>query len=122
MNYYFFFSSFTAETKLLPPVMDDNVSSCSLSKIKHILLEYLFFSILLTQSKSLALKHFNFFYNRNISLQKAGTAICVSVILFHRKVGNDIYNCMVYGVKISNITLRLVQTTTYFQIVKLLHM
>ena len=76
----FLFSLFSAETKLLPPVMDDSKSSCFLSKIKHILLEYLFFLFPLMQTKSLVLKHFNFFHSQNILPQKAGMAISYSII------------------------------------------
>ena len=57
----FLFSLFSIETKLLPTVMGDSESSCFLSKIKHIHLEYLFFLFPLIQTKSLVLKHFNFF-------------------------------------------------------------
>ena len=114
-------SLFSAETKLLPPVMDD---SESLSKIKHILQEYLFFLFRLIQTKSLVLKRFNFLHNYNILLQKAGMAICFSVMQFHSRVGSDtcgIEKYMVYGFKLPHITLLLVQTTICFQIVKYLH-
>ena len=93
-------SLFSAETKLLPPVMDD---SESLSKIKHILQEYLFFLFCLIQTKGLVLKSFYFFHNYNISLQKAGMAICFSVMQFHTRVGSDtcdIEKYMVYGFKL----------------------
>ena len=76
----FLFSLFSAETKLLPPVIDDSESSCFLSKIQNILLEYLFFLFALIQTESLVLKHFNFFHNQNILLQKAGMSISFSVI------------------------------------------
>ena len=50
--------------------MNDNESSCYLSKIKQILLKYLFFSFPLIENKSLTLKYFNFVDNQNILLQK----------------------------------------------------
>ena len=79
----FLFSPFSAtKTKLLPPVMDDSESSCFLSKKKYFLLEYLFFLFPLIQTKSLILKHFTFFHNQNILLQKACMAIAFPLYNF----------------------------------------
>ena len=60
--------------------MDDSESGCFLLKIEHILLEYLLFLFPLIQTKSSTLKHFNFFHNQNILLQKAGMGVCFSFI------------------------------------------
>ena len=98
LSQYIFFSPFCAETKLLPPIMDDSESSCYLSKIKHIHLEYLFLLFFLIQNKSLVLTYFNFFHNQNILLKKAGMANCISVIWLHRKVGSDTWYLKIYGV------------------------
>ena len=66
MFFFFFLSPFSAETK--PPVMDGNKSSWFESKIKRILLEYLFSQFPLIQNKSLIPKYFIFLHNQNILL------------------------------------------------------
>ena len=86
MFFFFFLSPFSAETKL--PVMDGNKSSWFESKIKRILLEYLFSQFRLIQNKSLIPKYFIFLHNQNILLQKADMAVYFCITWFHRKVGN----------------------------------
>ena len=85
----FLFSPFSAETKLLPPVMDGSVIKLFFvkNKTRSPAVSVLFNSSHTNQK--VVLKDFYFFRNQNILLQKAGIAICFSFILFHKRADSD---------------------------------